>query len=43
MRGQFGAGKWYGKCEAFGSRAKAEFENNDRRCDMVKRLQRKET
>lgn len=43
LRGQFGAREWYGKCESFGSRTKAEFENNDRRCDMVKRFQRKET
>lgn len=43
LRGQFGAGDRYGKCEPFGSRAKAEFENNDRRCDIVKTLQRKET
>lgn len=36
-------GQRCGKCEPFGSRAAAEFENNDSHCDTVKRLQRKET
>lgn len=36
-------GQRCGKCKPFGSHATAEFENNDRCCDTVKRLQRKET
>lgn len=43
IEGTVGCRETVRECEPFGSLAKAEFENNDRHCDMVERLQRKET